>query len=298
MLLRTGAQPDGAVAVPVVRVLLAAALALSPFAATVALAEPVPAEPAYTIERSVVTKVTAANGQVYRLFVSWPEGVPPATGWPVLYVLDGADHFATVTETARRFARAGARSGVVPGVVVAIDAGPLARRVFDYTPASPGWSIPAGAPASGLPTGGADAFLTLLDKQIEPLIARRWSVDPARRTLAGHSFGGLLALHALFTRPGVATRYAAVSPSLWFGGDVLSRGERGATVAGQQVLIAVGGNEGGPDAQAGSAAEALASRLSAGGATAAYLPLPGQDHGSSMLAAMGRIVTLAFGQKP
>ena len=121
--------------------------------------------------------------------------------------------------------------GMVPGVVVAIDAGPLARRVFDYTPASPGWSIPAGAPASGLPTGGADAFLTLLDKQIEPLIARRWSVDPARRTLAGHSFGGLLALHALFTRPGVATRYAAVSPSLWFGGDVLSRGERGATVA-------------------------------------------------------------------
>lgn len=287
-----------------VRVLLAAALVLSPFAASEVRGETAAtAEPAYAIERSVVTRVTAPGGQVYRLFVSWPEGDPPAAGWPVLYVLDGADHFATVTETARRLARAGARrgpergGGVAPGVVVAIDAGPLARRVFDYTPASPGWAIPAGAPASGLATGGADAFLTLLDRQIEPLVARRWRIDPARRTLAGHSFGGLVALHALFTRPGVASRYAAISPSLWFGGDLMAREERaaGAGVAGRSVMIATGGDERGPDGQSGAAAEALARRLADAGAAAAYVPLPGQDHGASMLAAMGRIVTLAFG---
>ncbi|HCE8339908.1 TPA: ferric enterobactin esterase PfeE, partial [Pseudomonas aeruginosa] len=34
--------------------------------------------------------------------------------------------------------------------------------------------------------------------------------------LWGHSYGGLLVLHALFTRPGEFARYAAASPSLWW----------------------------------------------------------------------------------
>ncbi len=275
--------------------LLAAALASSPLAAGGAAA---PAERPYAIERSAVTQVTAPDGHVYRIFLSWPEGSPPSGGWPVLYLLDGADHFATATEAARRLARAGARSGIAPGIVVGVDSGPLARRVLDYTPAAPGYAIPSGAPASGLATGGADAFLTLIEQRVKPLVAARWQIDPARQTIAGHSFGGLLALHALFTRPDIATRHAAISPSLWFGGDLLAREQRRAQVAGRAILLAVGTEEGGPNADAGAAAEALATRLTEAGATARFTALDGQNHGTTMLAAMGQVIALAFGKAP
>lgn len=274
-------------------VLLAAALALSPFAAG---AQPASGDRAYVIERSLVTTIESADGHAYRLLLAWPEGEPPAAGWPVLYVLDGDDNFAVAAETARRLARAGGRSGVDAGVIVGIQSRGLPRRVLDYTPRVEGYAISQGLPAHGLATGGADAFLDFFIQRVQPFVAGRVRIDPARSTLAGHSFGGLLALHAMFTRPASATRFAAISPSLWFGGgDLMDREERGAT-ASPAGLIAVGSDERSADGSAGSAAEALAVRLSARGGAVRYLGLIGQGHGTTMLAAMGPIVTLAFGR--
>ncbi|MFT3976881.1 MAG: alpha/beta hydrolase-fold protein [Sphingomonas bacterium] len=273
--------------------LLALALLVSPFTADAQAMKETP----YAIERTLASSITAPDGHAYRIFASWPDGVPPATGWPVLYLLDGADHFATATETARRLARAGRRSGIVPGVIIGIDSGPLARRVLDYTPAAPGWAIPKGAPASGLPTGGGEAFLTFLDRQLRPWVAARWSVDPRRQTLAGHSFGGLIALHAMLTRPGLFARYAAISPSLWYGDGLIAREAKGAHVQGAHALIAIGTEERGPSAQPDSAAEALVKILSEHGADVRFLPLEGQGHGTTMLVATADILALAFGEE-
>ncbi len=273
--------------------LLAIALMVSPFGAA---AQTVADEPRYTIERSAVTSVDAADGHRYRVLVAWPETPPPARGWPVLYVLDGNDNFAVAAETARRLAAAGARSGVAPGLVVAVDSGGLERRVRDYTPATLGYRIPKGAPAHGLDTGGADAFLDFVADRLQPMVARRWRVDRDRQTVLGHSFGGLLVLHALFTRPTLFDSYVAVSPSLWFGDDVMRREERAfAPRAGLRLLIATGTDEGGPDATSGAAAEALVARLAAQGVSARYLGLNGQSHGTTMLASMGAAIAAAFG---
>jgi len=274
--------------------LLAAALAILPPAAGDTAAK---AERPYAIDRTLVTAVMAPDGHRYRILIAWPAGPPPASGWPVLYLLDGADHFAAATETARRLAAARARSGIGPGIVVGIDSGPLARRVLDYTASAPGYAIPKGAPASGLAIGGGEAFLTLVECQVKPMVAARWPVDSARQTLAGHSFGGLLALHAMLARPGVVTRFAAISPSLWYGEGLVTREERGAQLRGSRALIAIGSDERGPDASAGSAAEALARRLDAAGAPTRFLSLSGEDHGTTMLAAMGQVVALAFGDE-
>lgn len=244
----------------------------------------------YTIARTMVATIPAPDGAPYRLFVAWPEGEPPATGWPVLYLLDGADNFATYVETARRLARNG-RSGLEPGVVVGIDSGTLPRRVLDYTPAA--IAIPAGFPAHGLRTGGGDAFLDAVAERILPWVAARWRVDPKRRMLAGHSFGGVLALHAAWTRPGLFAASAAVSPSLWFGDGLVAR-EAAAAPAGSRVLIAMGGDERSPVARTPMDVAAIATLARRRGGGVRAVTYSGQSHGTTMLAAAGDVLALAF----
>lgn len=258
------------------------------FAAALSAAAPaLAAETPYVIERTVVTDVAAPAGRHYKVMVAWPEGQPPTTGWPVLYVLDGDDNFADVVSAARRLARGGPRSSVGPGVVVGVASEDVDHRILDYTPASPGYVIPAGKPASGRATGGADAFLDVLRDRIQPLVAQRWKIDARRQTILGHSFGGLLALHALAARPGQFQAYVAVSPSLWFGEGLVAR-EAASAKPPASVLIAAGDEPG---------AGELAEKLKATGLDARLLPLPGLSHGRTMFASLPEAVTFAF-KKP
>lgn len=254
---------------------------------------------AWSLPRSNVEEITAPDGHVYRLMTAWPEGEPPEAGWPVLWVLDGEDNFAIAVLTARRLARAGARSGVREGIVAAVDSRSLARRVEDYTTAVPGYDIPRGFPASGLTTGGAEAFLDLLEGPLRDRVARRWRLDPQRMVLMGHSFGGLLALHTLFSGRDFSG-VVAVSPSLWFGDGALRMAEDAARVRPlARLLIASNSGDGGPDAASGAAAEALVERWRRKGHDAQYLSLPGQAHGSTMLSSMTAAIAFAFaGDRP
>ncbi|WP_343525483.1 alpha/beta hydrolase-fold protein [Sphingomonas sp.] len=265
-----------------------AAVMLALAAPAVPMAEKAPAETPYTLPRSVEQVVHAENGEAYHIMIAWPEGPPPPAGYPVLYVLDGEDNFAIAALTARRLARAGARAGVSEGIVVGIAAGPLPRRTRDYTPATPGWAIPANRPASGLATGGAEAFLDFVERRVQPMVRQRWRVDPSRETLLGHSFGGLLGLHAALTRPAMFDGVVAVSPSLWFGDGLIAREAAAATNA-PRILIAEG------DDAAASPAE-LTRSLARGARAdrAQFLSLPGQSHGTTMLVAMAPAIRFAF----
>lgn len=273
------------------RALLGLALLLSPFGFAPVWAEP------WHLERSVVETLAAPDGHSYRIMVAWPEGEAPANGWPVLWVLDGNENFAVAALTARRLARAGKRSGVEDGVVVAIDSGKLGRRVWDYTPDVPGYAIPEGAPAHGLPVGGADDFLDFLEERVQPMLAEHWHIDSERQAIVGHSFGGLLALQALASGRHW-TRYVAVSPSLWFGNGRLSFEPNEAARAREAaLLIAAGDREAGPGGSMADSARELVARLKSENMSADFLPLAGQDHGTTMLAAMGRVVAFAFGRE-
>ncbi|MBT0668507.1 alpha/beta hydrolase [Novosphingobium profundi] len=256
-------------------------------------AAPLAAEP-WALPRSDVVETAAPDGHVYRVLVAWPEGPPPREGWPVLWVLDGVDNFAVATVTARRLAQAGKRSGVENGVIVALDSGSLARRITDYTPHVPGYVIAPGKPAHGFALGGADRFLDFIDARLRPMLAERLPIDPRRQTLAGHSFGGLLALHA--ARQGRNySGFAAVSPSLWYGdGEFPAHPPTSAARRASRLLVAIS-PEAGDAGQAGrDVARDLAGDWQAAGYDTQFLDLPGQDHGSTMLAAMSAIIKTAF----
>jgi predicted alpha/beta superfamily hydrolase len=195
--------------------ILGCAFALLSAAPTFATAEPV------TIPRSEQRLVTAAsNGLAYRILISRPASQPPAGGWPVIYVLDGAQLFPLTAELVRILSVRPEATGIVPAIVVGVGHPPLEgldapRRALDYTP--------AGSNEPG--TGGADTFLSFLVDELQPALARELPLDAARQTLIGHSYGGLFVLHAFLQRPQSFSRFVAFSPSIWFGDRLVLRGE-------------------------------------------------------------------------
>ncbi|WP_426954637.1 alpha/beta hydrolase [Muricoccus radiodurans] len=172
-----------------------------------------PAEPV-RLPRSRCWDLLASGdpARAHRLFLAWPEEPPPAGGYPLIVLLDANAAFATAVESLRSQARRPEATGVTPAILLGIGyptEAPTDRagRTRDYTPAV------TGAPAG---TGGADAFLDFVERELLPAVETEFPVDRARRAVFGHSLGGLLVLHTLFTRPGLFRRHAAASPSIWW----------------------------------------------------------------------------------
>lgn len=257
--------------------------------------------------------LAGGNGGAYRVMVAVPGGPVPPGGFPVLYHLDGNAVFASMVEALRIQGARGAATGVANGIVVgigyAVD-GPFdrLRRTLDYTPQADAAMLgerPDGGAWSE--TGGADAFIEVLERQVKPLVAGLAPVDPARQALFGHSLGGLLALHLLMRRPCAFARIVAVSPSLWWNGGSLLReldACHATLPAGRaRVMIAVGGEEEPPETPGEdphaarrrahrliSNARAFAERLPAD----AFQILPGENHGSAVHASLGAALRFAL----
>lgn len=105
-----------------------------------------------------------------------------------------------------------------------------ANRTRDYTPTA--FAPPsadhylAANPVDYEGSGGADAFLDVLQDQIIPFVETSFAVDTEDRVLIGKSMSGLAATHALLTRPGLFQRYLIVSPAIWWDDFLYPRTER------------------------------------------------------------------------
>jgi predicted alpha/beta superfamily hydrolase len=129
------------------------------------------------------------------------------TTYPVLYLLDGPDHFHAVTGMLRNLGN----SGIVPRmVVVGI---PNTDRTRDLTPSPV--DVVFGDSVFARTSGGGSEFLDFLEKELMPFVEDKYPVT-SYRTFVGHSFGGLAALYALYTRPHLFSNYVAIDPSLWW----------------------------------------------------------------------------------
>jgi predicted alpha/beta superfamily hydrolase len=151
----------------------------------------------------------------YRLWVAIPRQSAPAKGFPVVYLLDGNAALGGLTPDLLRELERGYSPVLVAVGYATRDRIHRTHRTLDYTPRrGPGVQRD---PLTDEPSGGADTFLDLLETRVQPAVARRVAVNVQRQTLWGHSYGGLLVLHALLTRPHSYQNYSAASPSLWWG---------------------------------------------------------------------------------
>ncbi|WP_217575384.1 alpha/beta hydrolase [Mesorhizobium sp. GbtcB19] len=177
--------------------------------------------PALIADTTIHDVMPADGGEPWRVFIYVPPEPAPEAGWPVLYMADGNAVIGTAVDAVRAQASYPSGSNVGWGVIIAIGypvAGaydPL-RRSWDLGP-PPGQTYPPfhdGGP--DVRTGGAQKFLAFIEEELKPFVASLAKIDRNRQAFYGHSFGGLFALYALFTRPRAFGTWIAASPAIYW----------------------------------------------------------------------------------
>ena len=248
---------------------------------------------------------TASTGAQYRLLVAIPPETPPMGAFPLLILVDGDALFSTALSAARLQAARTEVTGVGPAVILGIGypgAEPFdaERRRHDLLPAD----------------GGADRFLDLIEGGILAQVERLVPIDRANLSLAGHSFGGLFALYALFTRPGLFRSHVAGSPSIWWDDRaILGMRERflrsPAAVRSSRLLITAGSEEQSGDARLNpqraerlrmarmvdNAAEMARTLMASGRVDCEHIVFPGENHISVLPAMLSRAVAFTLGER-
>lgn len=190
-----------------------------------------------------LSQTVVKAGPGHRLFLAVPRCAPPEGGWPILYLLDGNAAFDFLTPE---------HLAAAPGLMLAGIGYDTDRqfareqRTLDFTaPDGPGDGLRPDPVHPGRMAGGAGLFLERLIGPLREATEAAAPVDPARRSLWGHSFGGLFTLYALLTRPQAFARYAAISPSIWWDEALIRRVANGAgrMVAPPPLLVALGDRE-------------------------------------------------------
>ena len=179
--------------------------------ASVAVAQPATG----TVKRFAMK--SAVLGEERVILVRTPAGYETnKLNYPVLYMTDGDAHMGHTASTIEFLIQ----NGRIPDLIVVGITN--TDRTRDLTPVRSSNKNAAGD--LQFPTsGGADNFLKFIETELIPEIEKEYRVQPYR-ILAGHSLGGLFAIHTMISKPGVFNSYIAVSPSLqWENGEALKR---------------------------------------------------------------------------
>ena len=129
--------------------------------------------------------------------------------YAVLYMTDAGPNINEIGSTIDFLADA---NFMPPLIVVAIA---NTDRNRDLTPSHAGLPHSDGTVELIPTSGGADRFLDFIQTELVPEIEKRYATY-SYRIVAGHSLGGLFAIHALINRPELFNACIATSPSLWW----------------------------------------------------------------------------------
>ncbi len=152
-----------------------------------------------------------------RIWIQVPESAKALTNhpnkYPVLYVLDGGEHFLSVCSVLNQLS-----PGVIPEMIV-VGIGNLENRTRDLTPTKVDEA--RGASDWVKDSGGGERFTDFIEKELIPYIDDKYPTANYK-TLIGHSFGGLLVINTLMNHSELFENYIAIDPSLWWDDQTLS----------------------------------------------------------------------------
>jgi uncharacterized protein len=129
--------------------------------------------------------------------------------YPVLYILDGEDHFLSAVAITEQL------SGLLPPmIVVGINNMGHSSRERDLTPTKVNQSAIVNAGDARL-SGGGGNFFSFMEKELMPYVDSKYPTANSR-IFSGHSLGGLAVVNAFFNHTKLFNAYIALDPSLWW----------------------------------------------------------------------------------
>lgn len=172
--------------------------------------------------RFSINQFDSADGtRHYRVWTAVPNKTAPASGYPVLYMLDGNAVMDRLNDELLE-----QLTDKSPPVIVVVGYQTnlpfdLNGRAYDYTPAATeNGKTNARSGRQGRKSGGSNDFRQLLETRIAAKAEQGLNIDRQRRGLWGHSYGGLFVLDSWLTSSYFQAYYSA-SPSLGRGNDSL-----------------------------------------------------------------------------
>lgn len=148
-----------------------------------------------------------------------PSGVFAPKQYPVLYLLDGDMHFASVMGLVQQLSAVNGNT-ICPEMIIVGIPNTFRTRTRDLTPthATKRWDNREDRTLAS--SGGGEPFLRFLETELVPYVEAHYPTAPYR-LLVGHSLGGLTVLNTLATRPNLFNAYLAIEPSAWWDNQVV-----------------------------------------------------------------------------
>jgi predicted alpha/beta superfamily hydrolase len=201
---------------PLPSLLLCAVLAASPAPAPVAREEAPP--------HASFTVASRSLREPRRINVYTPPGYAEAKGarYPVLYMPDGGlqEDFPHLSRSVDAAIRAGEMR---PVILVGIENTERRRDMTGPTQVAEDRKI---APR----VGGSAAFRAFLRDELMPEVRRRYRTT-RETAIIGESLAGLFVVETFLVEPKLFDTYLALSPSLWWNGEALTRQASGLLAA-------------------------------------------------------------------
>ncbi|MFT4154976.1 alpha/beta hydrolase-fold protein [Parafilimonas sp.] len=132
--------------------------------------------------------------------------------YPVVYLLDGDAHFASVTGLIQQLSQVNGNTIYPEMIIVAI---PNTDRTRDLTPTHVVSDLPVMDSNFSKTSGGGENFAAFIEKELMPHIDSTCPVLPYK-VLIGHSFGGLTVMNILANHTALFNAYIAIDPSMWY----------------------------------------------------------------------------------
>lgn len=157
-------------------------------------------------ETNIYSKIL---NQSRSLMIYLPTAYDKEKKYPVIYLLDGKQHTVFTGSAMERLAEA----GVIPEmIVVGI---PNWDRTRDLTPTHTTKDEKGRESDSQKTSGGGNNFVDFIEKELFKYIDSVYSTMPYR-IFIGHSYGGLLVTHTLFSERNQFNSYISIDPSLYW----------------------------------------------------------------------------------
>lgn len=157
---------------------------------------------------TIPSKVLNEERQIY-IYVPKQDSANPNKTFPVLYLLDGENHFHILSAYIDYLSH----YEIIPPMMVV---GIISKdRRKDLTPTNSTIDYFGKVDSIYKTSGGNEHFFQFIKAELMPYIETNYKAG-SYKIFAGHSFGGITTINCMFTHPDMFDAYIAISPSLWW----------------------------------------------------------------------------------